>query len=129
MPTSPTNLLLLPRLPQARNAIERGARALVVNVDGLDAAQHEVFTRNFSRALLERPLVVLLPEQAEELHHMINVYKDLDVEIEMPPVRDYFDLGIFLTCFLLICLVCLAIVVKMRWRRNNKQVVKKLMTA
>ncbi|KAK4318159.1 hypothetical protein Pmani_010827 [Petrolisthes manimaculis] len=101
--------------------MERGATALLVDVDGLVAAQEEVFAEDPAKDVLKRPLVVLLPTQARKLYSIIVRPQLAHARIELPPARDHFDLGIFLTCFLLICLVCLAIVVKMRWRRNNKQ--------
>ncbi|XP_042239558.1 E3 ubiquitin-protein ligase ZNRF3-like [Homarus americanus] len=105
----------------ARYAIERGATALLVDIDDLVSAQEELFDVDAARDTLKRPLVVLLPTQARKLYSFIMEPLSAHARIEIPPARDHFDLGIFLTCFLLICLVCLVIVVKMRWRRNNKQ--------
>ncbi|KAK8728130.1 hypothetical protein OTU49_009128, partial [Cherax quadricarinatus] len=105
----------------ARYAIERGATALLVDIDDLVSAQEELFAEDAARDVLKRPLVVLLPTQARKLYSFIMRPMTSYARIEIPPARDHFDLGIFLTCFLLICLVCLVIVVKMRWRRNNKQ--------
>ncbi|XP_064078790.1 E3 ubiquitin-protein ligase RNF43-like isoform X1 [Macrobrachium nipponense] len=105
----------------ARYAIERGATALLVELDGMVSIQEELFAHDPSREILKRPLVVLPPAQARKLYSIILRTDKAHARIEMSPARDHFDLGIFLTCFLLICLVCLVIVVKMRWRRNNKQ--------
>ncbi|CAL4072706.1 unnamed protein product, partial [Meganyctiphanes norvegica] len=110
----------------ARYAIERGATALLVDVDGLAAAQEELFQSDIlssGRDLLKRPIVVLNPKQALKLYDDTIRNPDLKphARISFPSAGDHFDLSIFLTCFLLICLVCLALLLKMRWRRNNKQ--------
>lgn len=106
----------------ARYAMERGATAILVDIDGLVAAQEELFEEVAAQDLLKRPVVVLFPAQATKLQSIIiRRPMVIHARIELPPARDHFDLGIFLTCFFLIVLVCLAIVVKMRWRRNNKQ--------
>ncbi|MPD05915.1 hypothetical protein E2C01_101687 [Portunus trituberculatus] len=51
--------------------MERGATAILVDIDGLVAAQEELFEEVAAQDLLKRPVVVLFPAQATKLQSII----------------------------------------------------------
>ncbi|KAL7635885.1 UNVERIFIED_CONTAM: hypothetical protein RMT77_013702 [Armadillidium vulgare] len=112
----------------AQYAMKRGATALLVDIDNILGSPFEqIITEGGERKPLARPLIILHYREGTKLLRFLEnrSASTSHARIEAIQVRNYTkghdEVVLFLTCFLALGLVCLAVVLKMKWRRRNKQ--------
>ncbi|GAB6030125.1 E3 ubiquitin-protein ligase znrf3 [Chamberlinius hualienensis] len=125
----------LPLYAKTEKIVQQGANAIVFDVSAnladtiVEQLEAESKQQN---SRLDRPVVCVtlnfhtmrkLISDNDELSFQV-VYNSTTTEPTEAVVRvgrDYFDMGIFLAFFILVCLVCVIILIRMRWRRHSRQ--------
>ncbi|KAJ8043801.1 E3 ubiquitin-protein ligase ZNRF3 [Holothuria leucospilota] len=114
---------------RAEKIIQRGATAVILDItDDLDAEQD--LRQAGSVDSLERPVIHINGADAKRLMEIILNEKNAQARIkqynqtkEVTPHNrnEFLDMGIFISFFVLIAIICLLLVVKLRWRQRRKQ--------
>lgn len=115
---------------KAKRAIQRGATAVVFDVTNDEDAARQLHETN--SPILERPVIVIKGAEASELMEIVNKRQRARARIKqrlITPVsgvstggsKEYFDMGIFLAVFVLFCVVCIIIILKLKWRQRSRE--------
>ncbi|XP_028976725.2 E3 ubiquitin-protein ligase RNF43 [Esox lucius] len=108
----------LPLLDKARLALERGAQAVIFDVTDDDTA---VFQLRQSDSL-QRPVVLVLAENAEQLMGLVNRNEEAIIHIDIKredPKLPHYDVGILLTIVLAILAIILIFAFRYRCKANR----------
>ncbi|CAL1527909.1 unnamed protein product, partial [Lymnaea stagnalis] len=113
----------------AKIAIQRGATAVMFDVTDNMAAMDELTEIGSS---LGRPVLTLQGSDAMELKTIMSRQAEVNIRIfHIPPVqqaesaeinkKEYFGMGIFVAVFLLFCVICVFVMLKLKWRHRESQ--------
>ncbi|XP_076452280.1 uncharacterized protein LOC143287922 [Babylonia areolata] len=115
---------------KVKRAMQRGATAVV-----LDITDNPVAAERLSAAtdILGRPVVVMRGPDAAKLMGVVNTQSEARIRIIHSPrggheeqsaeitESEYFGMGIFVAVFLLFCLLCVIVMLKLKWRHRERQ--------
>ncbi|XP_046347588.1 E3 ubiquitin-protein ligase ZNRF3-like [Haliotis rufescens] len=114
---------------KARRAIQRGATAVIFDVsDSPDAAAElESVVEP-----LHRPVIIIRGREAAKLMNIVNTQDQAQLRLIYSPAdkeergveisrKDYFNMGIFVAVFVIFSLICVCVILKVRWRNRERQ--------
>ncbi|XP_070206133.1 uncharacterized protein [Littorina saxatilis] len=113
----------------AKRALQRGATAVVLDItDNPVAAEMLSDTED----TLGRPVILMRGPDAAKLMGIVNTQSEARIRIIYSPQEDeerqaeitqkeYFGMGIFVAVFLLFCLICVIVMLKLKWRNRERQ--------
>ncbi|PIK46207.1 putative E3 ubiquitin-protein ligase ZNRF3-like [Apostichopus japonicus] len=115
---------------EVEKIIQRGATAVIVDISKDRNARENLREAGMLRRL-DRPVILVNDVHAKELMEVIFREKNAlarikpvynQTKVEPPTERsEFLDMGIFISFFILIAIICLLLVVKLRWRQRRKQ--------
>ncbi|XP_078681554.1 E3 ubiquitin-protein ligase ZNRF3-like [Branchiostoma floridae x Branchiostoma belcheri] len=112
---------------KAKKAIQRGAIAVIFDVTENPGAIDQL--SEGAEEPLSHPVVVIHNEEARKLMSIVNrqtmararIQHSKDPYLPQRSSNEYFDMGIFMAFFILISLICLVLLLKIKWRQRQKQ--------
>ncbi|XP_078600373.1 uncharacterized protein LOC144875322 [Branchiostoma floridae x Branchiostoma japonicum] len=112
---------------KAKKAVQRGAIAVIFDVTENPGAIDQLSSG--ADEPLSHPVVIIHNEEARKLMSIVNRQTMARARIQhskdpyLPPrsSNEYFDMGIFMAFFILISLICLVLLLKIKWRQRQKQ--------
>ncbi|KAK6190724.1 hypothetical protein SNE40_002525 [Patella caerulea] len=117
---------------KAGRALQRGATAVIFDIsDNMDVAQQ----LQKSTYTLDRPVILVRGIDADRLMKIVNTQDEAririiysaqeDVEISH---KEYFDMGIFVAVFIIFCLICVFVILKLKYRHRDRQLSESSLT-
>ncbi|XP_064653338.1 E3 ubiquitin-protein ligase ZNRF3-like [Lineus longissimus] len=115
---------------KAKRAIKRGATAVVFDISDDPGAADDL---KRSEEVLKRPIITIKGKEAKKLMSIVDhqkvarariVHNPQTAVVETVSANDskaYFNIVIFLACFVLLCIISLLILVKVKWRNRSRQ--------
>ncbi|XP_074641539.1 uncharacterized protein LOC141899252 [Tubulanus polymorphus] len=117
---------------KARRAIQRGATAVVFDITDNPGASIQLKRR--SQPLLDRPVIIVHGKEAAELMNIVNTQRKAHARIvypqttaivkttqESPDGKTFFNMAIIMAFFVLFCIVCILVLVRLKWRQKTRQ--------
>ncbi|XP_066305347.1 E3 ubiquitin-protein ligase ZNRF3-like [Branchiostoma lanceolatum] len=112
---------------KAKKAIQRGAIAVIFDVTENPGAIDQL--SEGADEPLSHPVVIIHNEEARKLMSIVNrqtmararIQHSKDPYLPQRSSNEYFDMGIFMAFFILISLICLVLLLKIKWRQRQKQ--------
>ncbi|XP_070572383.1 E3 ubiquitin-protein ligase ZNRF3-like [Ptychodera flava] len=113
---------------KAKRAIQRGATAVIFDVTDHPSAVEQL-RKAAENMPLSRPVIIVGGEAAFTLMSIVSKQRRARARIQYTPPRlpakgtsnEYFNMGIFIAFFILISIVCLLLLLKIKWRQRRKQ--------
>eukprot|EP00794_Sanderia_malayensis_P013787 gene13787-15230_t len=110
---------------KAEIAVQRGATAVIFDVTDNPAARDELEAKS---GVVLRPVVIVEGKSAKRLQSLLHKRKQSRARINNEGKKitretsnEYFDMGIFMAFFILVSLICLVLLIKIKWRQKRKQ--------
>nr|XP_039270862.1 E3 ubiquitin-protein ligase RNF43-like [Styela clava] len=112
-------------IDKAKTAVDKGATAVIFDVSDHPDAFRQL--NKDSTTMLNSPVILVEGNEALELMKLIENRQIARARIKKSlPIQDapgnhFFDMGIFMACLILVCILCLIVVAKVRcWRRQRQ---------
>ncbi|KAK0055059.1 E3 ubiquitin-protein ligase ZNRF3, partial [Biomphalaria pfeifferi] len=114
---------------KAKTAIQRGATAVLFDITDNPSASLDLSINSLK---LERPVIVLQGSDASKLMTVVGGEPEARIRImherqvqtsesgEMNK-KEYFGMAIFVAVFLLFCVICVFVMLKLKWRNRDRQ--------
>ncbi|XP_013408028.1 E3 ubiquitin-protein ligase ZNRF3 isoform X2 [Lingula anatina] len=118
---------------KAKRAIQRGATAVVFDItDNPHAAAELKKHHEDGLPILERPVLTIEKKEATKLMKIVNTQKVARARIvrhihpqkvseEAATDKEFFHMGILLAVVVLFCIVCLVIILKLKWKNRSAE--------
>ncbi|CAG5130006.1 unnamed protein product, partial [Candidula unifasciata] len=114
---------------KAKRAIQRGATAVVFDITDNPVAA-DFLQQEEDR--LTRPIVIIQGPEAAKLMGIVGTQTEARIRIIYSPQdqtaghaevnqKEYFGMGIFVAVFLLFCVICIMVMLKLKWRNRAER--------
>ncbi|XP_065055112.1 E3 ubiquitin-protein ligase znrf3-like [Rhopilema esculentum] len=110
---------------KAEVAVQRGATAVIFDVTDNPGARKELEAKS---GVVLRPVVIIEGPDAKKLENLLHErklsrarIKNEAKSVSQATSNEYFDMGIFMAFFILVSLICLILLIKIKWRQKRKQ--------
>jgi len=110
---------------KAEIAVQLGATAVIFDVTDNPKARKELEAKS---GVVLRPVVIVEGTDAKRLEDLLQEQKLPRARIKndvksatQATSNEYFDMGIFMAFFILVSLICLMLLIKIKWRQKRKQ--------
>ncbi|XP_002730880.1 uncharacterized protein LOC100376149 [Saccoglossus kowalevskii] len=114
---------------KAKRAILRGATAVIFDITD-DPSAAEQLNKLGAEKPLDRPIIIIRGESAFTLMNIVSKQRVARARIQytVPSLssqrrnsNEYFNMGIFMAFFVLISIICLLLLLKIKWKQRRKQ--------